>query len=96
MVVIGDSNAFMWYQGLDFIGKRQNWRIVVLGKDNCGPATMTYYQWQLKRDLTECNTWQKWRMDQVRTLNPEVVLLSGWYDGDRGIAGPDRPFTPDM
>jgi hypothetical protein len=93
MVVIGDSNAFMWYGGLDFLGKRHNWRIVVLGKDNCGPAAMTYYQWQLKRDLTECDIWQTWRMDQIARIKPEVVLLSGWYDG--GQAGPDRPLTPE-
>lgn len=96
MVVLGDSNASMWARGLDFVGRRTGWRIIVLAKDNCGPATMTYYQWQLKRDLTECNDWQRWRMDQVRSLKPDVVLLAGWYDGDKGIAGPDRTFTPEM
>lgn len=96
MVVLGDSNASMWARGLDFVGRRTGWRIIVLAKDNCGPATMTYYQWQLKRDLTECDAWQRWRMDQVKSLKPEVVLLAGWYDGDKGIAGPDRTFTPDM
>ena len=96
MVVLGDSNASMWAPGLDFVGRRTGWRIILLAKDNCGPATMTYYQWQLKRDLTECNAWQQWRMDQVRSLKPDVVLLAGWYDGDKGIAGPDRTLTPDM
>lgn len=96
MVVIGDSNASMWARGLDYVGRRTGWRIVVLAKDNCGPATMTYYQWQLKRDLTECDAWQQWRMDQIKALKPDVVVLSGWYDGDKGIAGPERTFTPEM
>ncbi|WP_155944097.1 SGNH hydrolase domain-containing protein [Mycobacterium sp. 360MFTsu5.1] len=96
MVVIGDSNASMWARGLDYVGRRTDWRIIVLAKDNCGPATMTYYQWQLKRDLTECNAWQQWRMDQIKSLKPDMVVLSGWYDGDKGIAGPTRTFTPEM
>jgi hypothetical protein len=93
MVVIGDSNALMWAKGLDLIGKRQGWRIVVLGKDNCGPAALTYYQYQLGRDLTECDTWQKWRMDQINTIKPAAVLLIGWYGAN---TGPNRPLTPEI
>ena len=93
LVVIGDSQALQWSGSLDWVGKRNGWKVVVLGKDNCGPATLTYYQYQLKRDFTECDEWQKWRMAQIAELKPAAVLMIGWYGGN---TGPDRPFGPDI
>jgi hypothetical protein len=92
MVVIGDSNAQMWSRGLDLVGKRNDWRIIFLTKNNCGPATLEYYLYPLQRDFPECDSWQKWRMDQVNQLKPAVVLLSGWGGGN---TGPNRPMTSD-
>jgi hypothetical protein len=83
----------MWSQGLDLVGKRNNWKIYVLGKNNCGPAALTYYQYQLKRDLVECDAWQNWRMDQIRQLKPAAVVLIGWYGNN---TGPGRPFSPQV
>jgi hypothetical protein len=91
LVVLGDSNAFMWSQSLDFAGQRNGWKIVVVSKDNCGPATMLYYSYPLKRDFTECEDWQKWRQEQIAQIKPAAVLLVGWYGGN---AGPDRPTDP--
>jgi hypothetical protein len=93
MVVIGDSNAMMWYQGLDLLGKETGWRIIVLAKDNCGPAALFYYYNPLKRDFPECDAWQKWRMDQINTIKLAVVLLAGWVGGN---TGPRRRLTPDI
>jgi hypothetical protein len=92
LVVIGDSNAFMWSQSLDLAGKRNGWKIYVLGKDNCGPAEMLYYVYPLKRDFTECNDWQTWRQEQIAKMMPAAVLLIGWYGAN---GGPDRYTSPD-
>jgi hypothetical protein len=93
MVVIGDSNALMWADSLGLIGERLNWRVIILAKDDCGPAELTYYQWHFKRDFTECDAWRKWRTDQITSIRPSVVVLAGWYGGN---TGPDRPLTPEV
>ena len=94
MVVIGDSGASMWYQGFELIGKRNGWRVIVLAKSNCGPAALTYYQYQLGRDYTECDDWQDWRMGIIGQEKAEIVVMAGAYDG--GNQGPGRHTTPEI
>ncbi|UXA16765.1 SGNH hydrolase domain-containing protein [Mycobacterium sp. SMC-4] len=94
MVLIGDSAASMWHGALDLIGKRNNWRVIALTKSNCGPASLTYYQWQLERAYTECDDWQDWRMEIIGQEKAEIVVMAGWYDG--GNQGPGRETTPQI
>lgn len=94
MVVIGDSAASMWHEGFDLIGKRNGWRVLVLAKSNCGPAALTYYQYQLEREYTECDVWQDWRMQTIAAENADIVVLTGAYDG--GNQGPGRHTTPQI
>ncbi|EON34487.1 putative acyltransferase [Gordonia terrae C-6] len=78
MALIGDSAASMWHSALDLVGKRHGWRVLALTKSNCGPAALTYYQWQLKRPYTECDDWQDWRMETIARENAEIVVMAGW------------------
>ncbi|MBB2992513.1 hypothetical protein FHR72_004014 [Mycolicibacterium iranicum] len=94
MVLIGDSAAAMWHGAFDLVGKRTGWRVIALTKSNCGPASLTYYQWQLKRAYTECDDWQDWRMEVIAREKAEVVVMTGWYDG--GNEGPGRDTTPEV
>lgn len=94
MVLIGDSAASMWHGAFDLIGKRTGWRVIVLAKSNCGPASLTYYQWQLERPYTECDAWQDWRMQVIGQEKAEIVVMTGWYDG--GNQGPDIDTTPQI
>lgn len=94
MVVIGDSAAAMWHGAFDLIGKRNGWRVLMLTKSNCGPAALTYYQYQLERAYTECDDWQDWRMETIAAENAEIVVMAGNYDG--GNQGPDRHTTPEI
>lgn len=94
MAVIGDSAAAMWHNAFDLIGKRNGWRAIVLTKSNCGPASLTYYQYQLERAYTECDAWQKWRMEVIHQEKAEVVVLAGWFDG--GNQGPGTTTTPEI
>ena len=94
MVLIGDSAASMWHRALDLIGKRTGWRLITLAKSNCGPASLTYYQWQLGRAYTECDDWQDWRMRIIDQEKAEIVVMTGWYDG--GNQGPGRDTTPEI
>lgn len=94
MVVIGDSAASMWHTAFDFIGKRSGWRVIVLTKSNCGPASLTYYQWQLERAYTECDDWQNWRRETIAQEKAEIVVMAGWYDG--GNQGPGTDTSPEI
>ena len=94
MAVVGDSGAAMWHDAFDLVGKRMGWRVLMLTKSNCGPAALTYYQWQLGRAYTECDAWQTWRTETIGRENAEVVVLTGAFDG--GNQGPDRPTTPQI
>ncbi|WP_137808824.1 MULTISPECIES: SGNH hydrolase domain-containing protein [unclassified Gordonia (in: high G+C Gram-positive bacteria)] len=91
MALIGDSAASMWHSAFDLIGKRNGWRVLALTKSNCGPAALTYYQWQLNRSYTECDDWQDWRMATIARENAEIVVLAGHHDG--GNQGPGRDTT---
>ncbi|MGE2833556.1 SGNH hydrolase domain-containing protein [Mycobacterium sp. SMC-4] len=94
MVMIGDSAASMWHKAFDLIGKRTGWRVIALTKSNCGPASLTYYQWQLERAYTECDDWQDWRMEVIGQEKAEIVVMAGWYDG--GNQGPGTETTPEI
>ncbi|WP_055474614.1 SGNH hydrolase domain-containing protein [Gordonia sp. HS-NH1] len=94
VALIGDSAASMWHSALDLVGKRHGWRVLALTKSNCGPAALTYYQWQLKRAYTECDDWQDWRMETIARENAEIVVMAGWHDG--GNQGPGRDTTPEV
>jgi len=91
--VVGDSAAAMWYGAFDLLGKRTGWKVVMLTKNNCGPASLTYYQWQRGRTFTECTEWQKWRTGVMQTEQPEIVVLTGWYGGN---LGPGKEETPQV
>ncbi|MFT3662297.1 MAG: SGNH hydrolase domain-containing protein [Gordonia sp. (in: high G+C Gram-positive bacteria)] len=93
MVLLGDSGAVQWHGAFDEIGKRKGWRVLVLAKNNCGPATMKYYQWQFKREFTECDAWQKWRMNVVKEQKAQAVVMAGWYGEN---LGPDTTMTPQI
>src|SRR5207302_10722695 len=45
VVVLGDSNAFMWLPAFDQIGKRLHWKVIVLAKNSCPPIYMLVYLW---------------------------------------------------
>ncbi|WNG86182.1 SGNH hydrolase domain-containing protein [Mycobacterium sp. ITM-2016-00317] len=94
MVLIGDSAASMWHRALDLIGQRNGWRVIVLAKSNCGPASLTYYQWQLERAYTECDDWQQWRMEIIGQERAEIVVMAGFFDG--GNQGPGKDTTPEV
>ncbi|MFT3662295.1 MAG: SGNH hydrolase domain-containing protein [Gordonia sp. (in: high G+C Gram-positive bacteria)] len=93
MVLVGDVGAAQWHGAMDLIGKRTGWRVIMLVKNNCGPAAMQYYQWQLKREFRECDAWQKWRTRMIQQEKAEIVVMAGWYGEN---LGPDRETTPEI
>lgn len=93
LAVVGDSNAFMWSEALKLVGERNHWKIVVFGKDNCGPAELHYYLNPEGRDFIECDAWQVWRTQTINDMKPDAVLFVGWVGGN---FGPGKPVTMEV
>ena len=91
LMVIGDSHASMWYPTFQLMAKRIGWRVIDLTLNNCGPASLHYYFWSESREFSQCDAWQTWRMKEINTIRPSIVVLTGWIGGN---TGPKVPLTP--
>jgi peptidoglycan/LPS O-acetylase OafA/YrhL len=89
VVVYGDSHANMWIPALDIIGRQEHIRIIQIAKPGCPPADFPIYSGTLKREYTECAAYRDWAIQQIRTIQPDMIIISGafkdvkaWVDGE--------------
>jgi len=71
MVLYGDSHAGMWFQALDDIASRAHWKLIVLTKSGCPAAP-------LPSSPEGCATWQRYAIDRINRLAPNLVVISQW------------------
>ncbi len=69
IVLIGDSHARSWLPAISWLAKRDGWTLVLLWHNGCWPAS--YFAGR------DCQTFIRWAEQQVRTLRPDVVLVTG-------------------
>jgi len=91
IVILGDSHASMWLPAFDLIGKRLGWRVIDFTKVNCGAASLEYYLHQEDRPYTECDTYHKWVINEINSLDPSIVVLTSLVIPGNVVA---RPLTP--
>ena len=91
IVVLGDSHAAMWLPAFDLIGKRLGWRVIDFNKVNCGAASLEYYLHQEDRPYTECDTWHKWVIGEINSLDPSIVVLTSLVIPGNVVASPLTP-----
>jgi peptidoglycan/LPS O-acetylase OafA/YrhL len=76
VVLIGDSHAGMWIDGLSAVATANHWRLTVHTKDDCAVA---YYpdliKDTLKRVYTECNEWRKTVIAEIVAMKPALVII---------------------
>jgi peptidoglycan/LPS O-acetylase OafA/YrhL len=72
VVLFGDSHAGHWFDALDWIGKRRHWRLVVITKEGCTPAEVTF------RDDPDsrCALWRQKADARIARLHPTLVIVS--------------------
>ena len=72
VVAFGDSHAGHWFDALNWISKRRHWRLVVMTKEGCTPAEVTF------RDDADslCARWREKAKARIARLHPSLVVVS--------------------
>ena len=78
-----------WIPAFDVIGEASGWRAYYLVKPQCTAAHVTVAPLDDNRQFVECDAFQDWVVDQVDTLQPDLVVIAssppvnGVYDGEQ-------------
>ncbi len=87
VVVIGDSHARAWIPAFDLITTNAGWQAYYLVKSQCPAAHVTVAPVEETTPFTECDDFHDWTMEQVRLLDPDLVVVAssppvnGVFDG---------------
>jgi peptidoglycan/LPS O-acetylase OafA/YrhL len=72
VVLFGDSHAAHWFDALDWLSEQRHWRLVVITKEGCTPAEVTF-----RDDATSlCARWREKATARIATLHPALVIVS--------------------
>jgi SGNH domain (fused to AT3 domains) len=75
VVLFGDSHALQYFPALDRIARRQRWRLVVLTKAGCPPATGRLRAvWRYGR---ACARWREYAIRRIAHERPKLIVASG-------------------
>jgi peptidoglycan/LPS O-acetylase OafA/YrhL len=80
VVVYGDSHAAMWFDSLSLVALVAHWRLVILAKGDC-PAIDLEFRNPPGYGTPEgvfqaCNTWHRFAVNRIRTLDPDLVIVT--------------------
>jgi peptidoglycan/LPS O-acetylase OafA/YrhL len=93
VVVFGDSHAHMWLPAMDQVGKRDGFAVVPVIKWGCSPTALGQLEERGGSENTGCVEFRSWALDQIRRLEPELVVVSSRaYPPDLLLSG---RFDPD-
>lgn len=81
VVLFGDSHADQWSTPLAQLATEQGWRLVTLLKASCSVADIRAYNNLLRRDWPECTQWRDRAMEEIRRLQPDLVIVSQFSSG---------------
>jgi peptidoglycan/LPS O-acetylase OafA/YrhL len=90
VVLFGDSHAAGWFPALNTIARQRHWRLVVLLKGSCSPASTPVFHTTLKRPYTECDRWRENALVFIGTLRPAMVVMASKQFG-RPLDGTVQP-----
>jgi len=96
LVVIGDSHARAWIPAFDRIATEGDWTAYYLVKPQCTAAHVLVAPVDEARPFTECVAFQDWVIEQVDTLEPDLVVVAssppvnGVYDGTARYEATDK------
>ncbi len=90
MVLYGDSHAEMWFNAFENVATSIGWRLVVLAKPYCPPASLTFASPLTHGAYFQCTQWQRFAIARIRSLRPSLVVITGELDE----AAPGITMTP--
>jgi peptidoglycan/LPS O-acetylase OafA/YrhL len=72
VVLFGDSHAAHWFDALNSLSQQHHWRLVVITKEGCTPAEVTF-----RDDATSlCARWRERATARIAALHPALVIVS--------------------
>ena len=77
VVLVGDSQLWMWVPGFDLWAKNKNLKLVVFAKGSCPPwidSQQTYFD---NSPFPECRQYQKWANAAINALHPKLIIAAG-------------------
>lgn len=90
MVVRGDSHAAAWMPTVLTMAAKDGWAVVPLIKVGCLPDSWIGSSHTERTTTAECHAWYAWATQQIKSLHPDVTLVTGNYTtaaGDEAIRG---------
>ncbi|MEU0192429.1 acyltransferase family protein [Streptomyces afghaniensis] len=93
IVLFGDSHAAQWFPALQRLANARGWKLVSLTKASCKVADVTIVSDH--KPYTACDTWRSDAIARIRTLRPDLVVVSSSDAGDpaRPAADPLHQWT---
>jgi peptidoglycan/LPS O-acetylase OafA/YrhL len=81
VVLFGDSHADQWSTPLAQLATEQGWQLVTLLKASCAVADIPAYNVRLRRHWPECGEWRSKSMEEIRRLQPDLIVVSQFSSG---------------
>jgi peptidoglycan/LPS O-acetylase OafA/YrhL len=76
VVLLGDSHAGMWLDGLSSVAVTNHWQVTVYAKSDCPVGDYPdLVDPMLKRTYTECNTWRTNVIARIVATKPALVVI---------------------
>lgn len=79
VVLFGDSHAVHWFPALEILAEKQGFKLITFTKSGCPAVLVDYVLSSLKRIYSECTRWRESVFDEIRALEPDVVVVSNSY-----------------
>lgn len=92
LVVYGDSRAGHWLPALDEFGRTHGYRVLPVIKYGCPPYAVPLIA-PAGSEFASCLVFRAWALEQIRDIDPAVVVLGADANGWRGHVADsvDRP-----
>jgi hypothetical protein len=78
IALVGDSHLSHLLGGFEVAAQRNGWRLLVFFKINCPFIDMRIKSVALKREYTECATWNEHVVRRVNEARPDLVVTA-WF-----------------
>ena len=76
VALVGDSHASALFPAVEAVAVAHGWRLLTFVKVACPLLDMPLYNTTLKREYTECATWNANVIGRLNAAHPDLVLVS--------------------
>lgn len=76
VVLFGDSHAGMWLTAAHLAAEQAGWQLRMFSRAGCPAPTISFYDRTDRRMNTECDEARTASIDSIRTLAPEVIVVT--------------------